>query len=102
MILPEEEEYRDVAKPKHVPERTCVGCRRKAPKYEMLRIVSVKGGSVSPDPSGTSPGRGAYVCYSEGCLTSARKRLPRALRCDAEALASAWSAIESAVGSGAR
>ncbi|MER3521314.1 MAG: DUF448 domain-containing protein, partial [Acidimicrobiia bacterium] len=44
---------------RHVPLRTCVGCRRKAPKQEMLRIVATKDGRVEIDPVGSMPGRGA-------------------------------------------
>lgn len=89
---------RGVANAKHIPERTCVGCKRKAPKREMLRIVAGKDGSISPDPGGSLPGRGAYVCYGEACLKAARKRLAKALRCHGEAVAAAWSALELAAG----
>ncbi|MEU0744527.1 YlxR family RNase P modulator [Streptomyces sp. NPDC006134] len=63
------------------PERTCVGCRERAVKNELLRIVAVEGACV-PDPRGTLPGRGAYVHPATACLDQAvrRRAFPRALR----------------------
>ncbi|MFH8984523.1 YlxR family protein [Streptomyces varsoviensis] len=63
------------------PERTCVGCRERTAKSELLRIVAVEG-ACTPDPRGTLPGRGAYVhptvvCYD---LAVRRRAFPRALR----------------------
>ncbi|MFJ2722107.1 YlxR family protein [Streptomyces sp. NPDC087437] len=63
------------------PERTCVGCRERAAKIELLRTVVVEGECV-PDPRGTLPGRGAYVHPALVCLDQAvrRRAFPRALR----------------------
>ncbi|MFJ3339096.1 YlxR family protein [Streptomyces sp. NPDC086766] len=63
------------------PERTCVGCRERAAKDELLRTVAVEGECV-PDPRGTLPGRGAYVHPALVCLDQAvrRRAFPRALR----------------------
>ncbi|MER6080897.1 YlxR family protein [Streptomyces sp. NPDC013157] len=63
------------------PERTCVGCRQRAAKTELLRIVAIEDECV-PDPRGTLPGRGAYVHPAQVCLDQAvrRRALPRALR----------------------
>ncbi|MEV6962365.1 YlxR family RNase P modulator [Streptomyces sp. NPDC051207] len=63
------------------PERTCVGCRERAAKTELLRIVAVEGACV-PDPRGTLPGRGAYVHPAPLCIDQAvrRRAFPRALR----------------------
>ncbi|WP_026927968.1 YlxR family protein [Granulicoccus phenolivorans] len=63
------------------PERTCVGCRRRAPQQELLRLV-VSAGAVVPDPQRRLPGRGAYLHPSRACFEQAeRKRaLTRALR----------------------
>ncbi|MFD9910197.1 YlxR family protein [Streptomyces sp. NPDC059063] len=63
------------------PERTCVGCRERAAKSDLLRTVAVEGVCV-PDPSGTLPGRGAYVHPALVCLDLAvrRRAFPRALR----------------------
>ncbi|MFJ3926929.1 YlxR family protein [Streptomyces sp. NPDC090022] len=63
------------------PERTCVGCRARAAKNELLRIVAI-GDECVPDPRGTLPGRGAYVHPAVVCLDQAvrRRAFPRALR----------------------
>ncbi|MDL5204118.1 YlxR family protein [Streptomyces sp. ALI-76-A] len=63
------------------PERTCVGCRERAAKTELLRTVAIKDACV-PDPRGTLPGRGAYVHPVSVCLDQAvrRRAFPRALR----------------------
>ena len=56
------------------PERLCVGCRQLHPKGGMLRIVRAPDGTVAYDPTGKSPGRGAYLCPSSECLRLARKQ----------------------------
>ncbi|TLQ48117.1 YlxR family protein [Streptomyces marianii] len=63
------------------PERTCVGCRERAAKRDLLRIVAVEGVCV-PDHRGTLPGRGAYVHPASVCLDLAvrRRAFPRALK----------------------
>ncbi|MEV6133505.1 YlxR family protein [Streptomyces violaceusniger] len=55
------------------PERTCVGCRDRAAKNDLLRIVLVEGVCV-PDRRGTLPGRGAYVHPTRVCLDLAVRR----------------------------
>ncbi|MFI5984890.1 YlxR family protein [Streptomyces sp. NPDC098789] len=55
------------------PERTCVGCRERAAKNDLLRIV-VAGDACVPDPRGTLPGRGAYVHPAVVCLDQAVRR----------------------------
>ncbi|MDW6059561.1 YlxR family protein [Streptomyces sp. FXJ1.4098] len=63
------------------PERTCVGCRERAAKNDLLRIVTAEGACV-PDRRGTLPGRGAYVHPTRVCLDLAvrRRAFPRAFR----------------------
>lgn len=63
------------------PERTCVGCRAKAVRASLLRVVAV-GGVLVPDPAGRLPGRGASVHLDSLCVALADKRraFPRALR----------------------
>ncbi|MFC9792685.1 YlxR family protein [Streptomyces sp. NPDC127584] len=63
------------------PERTCVGCRERAAKSDLLRIVVNKDECV-PDHRGTLPGRGAYVHPAVACLDLAvrRRAFPRAFR----------------------
>jgi uncharacterized protein len=54
-------------------ERTCLGCRVKGPKAELLRVVRSPDGVV-PDPSGRAPGRGAYVHRDRDCVREATRR----------------------------
>ena len=75
------------------PRRTCVGCRREAPKHELLRVA------IAPASSGAAAcgvdsekrmgGRGAYLCRAAErsapraeCLIEAERRggFSRALR----------------------
>ncbi len=58
---------------KKQPERTCVGCRIKKPKHELLRIVRTPEGNVETDRSGRKNGRGAYICPDPDCLAKAMK-----------------------------
>ena len=65
---------------RHVPQRTCVGCRQVLPKRTLLRIVRGPNG-VHPDPTGKAPGRGAYVHDQRSCWESAlHGSLARALK----------------------
>ena len=61
-------------KPKKIPLRMCVGCRESKPKRELIRVVRAPDGTLSMDPVGKKPGRGAYVCRQEACLTRAIKQ----------------------------
>jgi uncharacterized protein len=74
----------------HVPLRTCVGCRGRAPKRELLRLALVDG-RVRPDVKAVAPGRGAYVHRQRACVEAAiargalAKALGTGLREDGEA-----------------
>jgi predicted RNA-binding protein YlxR (DUF448 family) len=63
-----------------------VGCRAKAAKPNLLRVVVVgaRPGEfrLTPDPAGRLPGRGASVHLDPRCVDLAEKRraFPRALR----------------------
>jgi predicted RNA-binding protein YlxR (DUF448 family) len=49
---------------RHVPIRTCMGCRKRRPKSEMLRLTA-----HGIDRDGRShPGRGFYLCPDTLCL----------------------------------
>jgi predicted RNA-binding protein YlxR (DUF448 family) len=68
---------------KHVPRRTCVGCRLVRPRPELVRLALDGGGQVTLDVRNQLPGRGAYLCAGGiGCLAQARRRraLTRSLR----------------------
>ena len=41
--------------------RMCVGCREMKEKKSLIRVVRSPEGGISLDPTGTKPGRGAYV-----------------------------------------
>ena len=68
--------------PRTEPTRTCVGCRMKADKRVLLRVVRTPQGDVRVDASGTAPGRGAYVHADRACVKAAiaRGALARSLR----------------------
>ena len=54
-------------KRKHVPQRTCVGCRRVADKRAFVRLVRTPEG-VFVDETGKMPGRGAYLHANQACF----------------------------------
>ena len=69
----------------HTPVRTCIGCRVRGPKQQLLRVVAVgsdEGSLVVADPGARAPGRGAYLHPTLACLEFAvrRRALARALR----------------------
>ncbi len=66
---------------KHIPQRTCIGCRTTSSKWEMIRVVRTPEG-VQIDPTRRLPGRGAYVHARRACWEAAlkRKAFARALR----------------------
>ena len=51
---------------KHVPQRTCVGCREVLPKRSLIRIVR-SSEAVEVDPTGKMAGRGAYLHNQRSC-----------------------------------
>ena len=67
------------------PVRTCVGCRERAAKSELIRIVAASNGAtttVEPDLRRSAGGRGAHLHPTVACLELAtrRKAWGRALR----------------------
>jgi predicted RNA-binding protein YlxR (DUF448 family) len=67
---------------KHIPERTCIVCRQKRPKWELVRIVRTPQGALEIDNRGKKAGRGAYLCRTQDCFESGlkRKKLEYALK----------------------
>jgi uncharacterized protein len=51
---------------KHVPHRTCVGCREVLPKRSLIRLVRTEDG-IQIDPTGKLSGRGAYLHDLKSC-----------------------------------
>jgi predicted RNA-binding protein YlxR (DUF448 family) len=62
-------------------ERTCVGCRARAAKTQLLRIVRADE-TIALDVKGSAAGRGAYVHRERSCVEEALRRgaVARALR----------------------
>jgi predicted RNA-binding protein YlxR (DUF448 family) len=69
-------------RPKYVPERTCIACGEKRPKWELVRVVRTPQGGVEIDPRGKEAGRGAYLCRRQECwdIGLKRRRLQHALK----------------------
>ncbi|MDH2416831.1 YlxR family protein [Nocardioides sp. CER19] len=72
--------------PAHGPVRTCIGCRQRAAKRELVRVTAGSDANghpaVVPDPTATTPGRGAHLHPTSECydLAVRRKAFTRALR----------------------
>jgi predicted RNA-binding protein YlxR (DUF448 family) len=71
-----------VKRRKHVPLRSCIACRAKLPKRELIRGVSTPEGTLEIDPKGKRAGRGAYLCRKQQCCETALQpgRLSQALK----------------------
>jgi predicted RNA-binding protein YlxR (DUF448 family) len=69
---------------RHIPQRTCVGCRTVNPKRQLIRLVRTADGRVQIDPTGKAAGRGAYLHDRRSCWEKALTYhdLARALRID--------------------
>jgi uncharacterized protein len=67
---------------KHVPQRTCVSCRKTGIKRELVRLVRVPEKGVEVDLTSKKSGRGAYLCPDQKCWELALKtgRLEQALK----------------------
>ena len=75
-----------VQRVKHIPQRTCVGCREVMPKRKMVRIVRTSNG-VQVDPTGKLSGRGAYLhdrreCWERGLKGALAHALKTTLTAD--------------------
>jgi uncharacterized protein len=54
------------------PVRSCVACRTRRPRDELLRVaVTPDGAVVAEGPRARAPGRGAYVCKVSACVHEA-------------------------------
>lgn len=60
-------------RPRHVPQRTCIGCREESGKRTFVRLVRTPEGHVTVDPSGRANGRGAYLHANAACWERALK-----------------------------
>ena len=61
--------------------RTCIGCRKKFNKYELVRLVDFEN-KIIVDEKQKIKARGAYICKNEECFDKMikNKRLQRALK----------------------
>jgi predicted RNA-binding protein YlxR (DUF448 family) len=76
----------------------CVGCRGRAAKSDLIRLVARDGAAVV-DQQQKQPGRGAYLHPRAACLEQAVKRrtLGHALRSDVDGRRS-FDAVEAFLG----
>lgn len=82
---------------KHIPQRTCIGCREVEPKRELMRIVRTSDGHVVPDPTGKKAGRGAYLHKERECWEAAlgsRGGLEHSLKMNSPLLAEDRAVLE--------
>lgn len=66
------QEKKNKKRMKHIPQRTCVGCREVLAKRSLMRIVRTPEG-VQLDASGKKNGRGAYIHNKRTCWEKALK-----------------------------
>lgn len=64
------------------PVRTCIGCRSRAERSQLTRVV-VRDGRLLVDDLAIEPGRGAWMHPRSECIANAlaRRAFGRALRC---------------------
>jgi hypothetical protein len=84
-----------MAKSRHEPVRTCVACRREAPKAALIRIVRSAEGAAVVDATGHAHGRGAYLHPDPACLQAAQKRRQLERTLSASVPPELWSQIPS-------
>lgn len=67
---------------RHVPQRTCIACRRVGDKRDLVRVVRTPSAGVQVDLTGKQNGRGAYLCRARTCWDKALRgaSLARALK----------------------
>ncbi len=58
---------------KHIPQRTCIACRKTSAKRQLVRLVRVAEDRVEVDSTGKKSGRGAYLCTNQECWENALK-----------------------------
>ena len=68
-------------KSKHLPQRSCIACRDKKNKRNLIRLV-YNTSIVEVDSGGKKAGRGAYLCSKMACwdLGLKQNRVDHALR----------------------
>lgn len=68
----------------HVPVRTCVSCRTRMSKQDLVRMVLDDRDRIVIDRDGKGKGRGIYICRNKECMDklSASKAPNRLFRVD--------------------
>ena len=64
---------RQPLKPRHIPLRSCIVCRTKRVKRELVRLV-YSNDTVEVDTRGKKAGRGAYLCPQLKCWETSLKK----------------------------
>jgi uncharacterized protein len=57
-----------------IPIRTCIGCRKRRKKSEMIWLAQSPGGVLRVNEKKPHQGRGFYLCPDPGCSAMARKK----------------------------
>jgi len=57
---------------KKIPFRTCIGCRKRAPKASLLRFACTTEG-IEIDTRQRLEGRGVYLCRNRACVEKGLK-----------------------------
>jgi hypothetical protein len=57
------------------PIRTCIGCRKRRKKEEMIWLTLSSEGVVKVNPRAPHHGRGFYLCPDLGCVHRAKKKI---------------------------
>jgi hypothetical protein len=68
--------------PVHIPQRTCISCRKTTSKQNLIRLVYTTDNCAKIELKEKLNGRGAYLCRKWKCWEDAFKKnqLERALR----------------------
>lgn len=56
-----------------MPDRMCIGCRKKVSAGQMFRMAVSAEGEVAAELKSQLPGRGAHCCFDRSCLQRALK-----------------------------
>ena len=83
-----------------VPMRMCAGCRERAPKKDLIRVVRTPAGELVLDARDKAPGRGAYICRKAECLRKARKSRALERMLEISVPPEAYDALEAALDGG--
>lgn len=63
-----------VAGPSTRGMRSCIGCRQRALRESLIRLVCDPEGTIVVDRHLKAPGRGAHLCYAVSCVHEAARR----------------------------